>query len=103
MSVSPQGARIHDALPAATTKIAEDGYGLFWFFVMMLAFKGILISMAGRRGLLLPQVAVEHNWDRVTFLQQTCHKAGLPSDAWLSGATIEVFAAEIFADNKLPT
>lgn len=34
-------------LPAATTKIAEDGYGLFGFFVMMLAFKGILISMAG--------------------------------------------------------
>src|SRR5215467_1564381 len=32
---------------------------------------GILISLAGRRGLLLPQVAVEHNWDRVTFLQQT--------------------------------
>jgi solute:Na+ symporter, SSS family len=34
-------------LPAATTKIVEDGYGLFGFFVMMLAFKGILISMAG--------------------------------------------------------
>ena len=59
---------------------------------------GILISMAGHRGLLLPQVAVEHNWDRVTFLQQTCHKAGLPSDAWRSGASIEVFTAEIFGD-----
>src|SRR5579862_1067377 len=55
---------------------------------------GILISMAGHRGLLLPQVAVEHNWDRVTFLQQTCTKAGLPSDAWRTGATIEVFTAE---------
>lgn len=60
---------------------------------------GILISMAGRRGLLLPQVAVEHNWDRVTFLQQTCNKAGLPSDAWQKGATIEVFTAEVFGEN----
>jgi len=59
---------------------------------------GILISMAGRRGLLLPQVAVEHHWDRVTFLEQTCYKAGLPADAWRTGATIEVFTAEIFGD-----
>jgi AmmeMemoRadiSam system protein A len=59
---------------------------------------GLLISMAGRRGLLLPQVAVEHNWDRRTFLQQTCYKAGLPSDAWRTGASIEVFTAEIFGD-----
>ncbi len=61
---------------------------------------GLLISMDGRRGLLLPQVAVEHNWDRVTFLQQTCHKAGLPSDAWRTGATVEVFTAEIFGDEQ---
>lgn len=59
---------------------------------------GILISMAGQRGLLLPQVAVEHNWDRVTFLQQTCHKAGLPSDAWQKGATVEAFTAEVFGE-----
>ena len=34
-------------LPAATAKIAEDRYELFGFFVMMLLFKGILISSAG--------------------------------------------------------
>ncbi|MGA3011705.1 MAG: sodium:solute symporter family protein [Terracidiphilus sp.] len=34
-------------LPAATTKIAQDGYGIFGFFVMMLLFKGVLISAAG--------------------------------------------------------
>lgn len=60
---------------------------------------GILISLAGQRGLLLPQVAVEHNWDRVTFLQQTCNKAGLPADAWRTGATIEVFTAEVFGES----
>ncbi|MBV9573560.1 MAG: AmmeMemoRadiSam system protein A, partial [Acidobacteriales bacterium] len=49
---------------------------------------GLLISHAGRRGLLLPQVPVEHGWDRLTFLEQTCRKAGLPADAWRSGAEI---------------
>jgi AmmeMemoRadiSam system protein A len=59
---------------------------------------GLLISMAGHRGLLLPQVPVEHHWDRVTFLEQTCRKAGLPLDAWQKGATIEAFTAEVFGD-----
>jgi AMMECR1 domain-containing protein len=59
---------------------------------------GLLISLGGRRGLLLPQVATENRWDRVTFLQQTCRKAGLPLDAWESGATLEAFTAEIFGD-----
>jgi len=59
---------------------------------------GLLISMAGHRGLLLPQVPVEHGWDRLTFLEQTCRKAGLPRDAWQRGATIEAFTAEVFGE-----
>ena len=59
---------------------------------------GLLISWHGHRGLLLPQVPVEHGWDRETFLAQTCRKAGLPEDAWEKGATIEGFTAEIFGD-----
>lgn len=59
---------------------------------------GLLVSQDGQRGLLLPQVPVEHGWDRVTFLEQTCRKAGLPKDAWANGARIEVFTAEVFSD-----
>jgi AmmeMemoRadiSam system protein A len=59
---------------------------------------GLLITHHGRRGLLLPQVPVEHNWDRITFLEQTCRKAGLPVDTWQKGATIEAFTAEVFGD-----
>lgn len=59
---------------------------------------GLLISMAGRRGLLLPQVPMEHRWDHITFLQQTCRKAGLPMDAWQRGATVEAFTAEVFGE-----
>lgn len=43
---------------------------------------GLLVELHGYRGLLLPQVAVEHGWDRRTFLQQTCVKAGLSPEAW---------------------
>lgn len=59
---------------------------------------GLLISDGKRRGLLLPQVPVEHEWDRETFLAQTCHKAGLPLDAWQKSATVEAFTAEVFGD-----
>jgi AmmeMemoRadiSam system protein A len=59
---------------------------------------GLLITMVGHRGLLLPQVPTEHNWDRTTFLDQTCRKAGLPPNAWQFGATIEAFTAEIFGE-----
>jgi len=44
-------------------------------------------------------VAVEYRWDRTTFLQQTCCKAGLPPDAWKDAdARIYTFTAEIFSD-----
>ena len=59
---------------------------------------GLVISLGGRRGLLLPQVPVEHGWDKNTFLDQTCLKAGLPPDAWRHGARIEAFTAEVFGD-----
>ncbi len=61
---------------------------------------GLLIGMHEHRGLLLPQVAVEHHWDRTTFLEQTCRKAGLPLDAWKKGAKIEAFTAEVFGDMR---
>jgi hypothetical protein len=48
--------------------------------------------------LLLPQVATEHGWDRETFLEHTCLKAGLPRDAWKRGARILRFEAEVFGE-----
>ncbi|HET7439809.1 MAG TPA: AmmeMemoRadiSam system protein A [Terriglobales bacterium] len=62
---------------------------------------GLMISLHRYRGLLLPQVPVEHQWDRITFLQQTCRKAGLPLDAWEQGASIEAFTTEVFSDKDL--
>lgn len=59
---------------------------------------GLIVSQSGRRGLLLPQVATEYDWDAETLLQQTCLKAGLPPDAWRHGATLEAFTAEVFGE-----
>jgi AmmeMemoRadiSam system protein A len=59
---------------------------------------GLLIALHAQRGLLLPQVAVEHQLTREQFLEETCRKAGLRSQAWrdpearLSGFTCEVFS-----------
>jgi len=62
---------------------------------------GLVVSLGANRGLLLPQVPVEYGWDRETFLQQTCHKAGLPSYTWRKGALLESFTAEVFRDNRV--
>jgi AmmeMemoRadiSam system protein A len=59
---------------------------------------GLVVEMQGRRGLLLPQVAAEYGWDRQTFVEQTCHKAGLPKQGWPRGATIWKFDAEVFCE-----
>jgi hypothetical protein len=57
---------------------------------------GLLVEDEGHCGLLLPQVPVEHGWDRETFLDQACRKAGLPSHAWRHGATVRRFGARVF-------
>jgi AmmeMemoRadiSam system protein A len=58
---------------------------------------GIYIKKGWLSGLLLPQVATEYGWDRQTFLEHTCQKAGLPSTAWKEKDTeIYIFSADIF-------
>lgn len=60
---------------------------------------GIYIEKSFYRGVLLPQVAKEHNWDRLNFLKQTCIKAGLPTDAWeAEDADIYIFSAQVFGE-----
>ena len=61
---------------------------------------GLIAEQGSRKGLLLPQVAIEHSWDRETFLAQTCRKAGLMPDAWRHGATIYGFQADVFGEGE---
>jgi AmmeMemoRadiSam system protein A len=58
---------------------------------------GIYIKKGWYSGLLLPQVATEYGWDRQTFLEHTCLKAGLTTSAWKDRTTeIYIFSADIF-------
>jgi AmmeMemoRadiSam system protein A len=61
---------------------------------------GLLLRHGARSGLLLPQVAVEHGWDREAFLAHTCRKAGLPPDTWKRpGVELLGFTATVFAED----
>jgi AmmeMemoRadiSam system protein A len=62
---------------------------------------GLIAQLGYRRGLLLPQVAVEWGWNLDEFVCQTCVKAGLPRDAWRQGATLYKFEAEVFSETTL--
>jgi uncharacterized protein len=62
---------------------------------------GLIVEQGRHRGLLLPQVAPEHGFDRETFLAQTCLKAGLAPDAWQHGAEVYRFEAEVFSEEDL--
>jgi len=59
---------------------------------------GVVLSKGGREAVFLPQVAVEQHWDRETMLTYLARKAGLPADAWRSGARFEVFTAQVFGE-----
>ena len=63
---------------------------------------GLIVQQGWRRGLLLPQVAIELAWDRPTFLVQTCLKAGLSGDAWQRDAQLFRFEAEVFGESGEP-
>lgn len=62
---------------------------------------GLLISQGSKRGILLPQVAVEHKLGREQFLEETCRKAGLNAHAWQESETqILGFTCEVFSESE---
>ena len=61
---------------------------------------GLIVERGTYRGLLLPQVAAEQGWDRETFLDHTCIKAGLPAGSWKDGVTkLYRFQAIVFGED----
>jgi len=59
---------------------------------------GIIISKGYNKGLLLPQVPLEYNWDRETYLRHGCLKAGLDENEWKKQVQIETFEAQVFSE-----
>ena len=63
---------------------------------------GVYLIKGFRRGVLLPQVPVEYGWDKKTFLEHVCLKAGLSPDCYKDPDTeIYLFTAEVFKESEL--
>ena len=74
--------------PRPTKNISEIKVGIH----------GIIISKGSKKGLLLPQVPIEWNWDLETYLEHGCQKAGLDKDEWKKETKIEIFSAQVFSE-----
>jgi len=61
---------------------------------------GIIITKGYMRGLLLPQVPVEQEWDLEEYISHGCMKAGLPMDEWKRGVLIETFQGVVFGEKE---
>ncbi|MFC2132970.1 AmmeMemoRadiSam system protein A [Bacteroidota bacterium] len=62
---------------------------------------GLILEEGGRRGLLLPQVPIEHNMDRDEYLSAICNKAGLPPHYWRQNELkLDAFTATVFSEEK---
>lgn len=62
---------------------------------------GVVLRKSGRSAVFLPEVPVENGWDRTALLEQLCRKAGLPKDAWRSGAELYTFHSVHFRESEL--
>ncbi|MBS3097980.1 TIGR00296 family protein [Candidatus Woesearchaeota archaeon] len=63
---------------------------------------GLLVRGIFNSGLLLPQVAVEYKWNAITFLQQTCVKAGLEPNIWrdFDKCRVYKFEGQVFSEQS---
>lgn len=60
---------------------------------------GAYLAKGYRSGVFLPQVATEQGWNRDSFLEHLCYKAGLSSGAYLDpDARLMRFTAVIFSE-----
>jgi AmmeMemoRadiSam system protein B/AmmeMemoRadiSam system protein A len=62
---------------------------------------GIILEKDGRGAVFLPEVAVEHGWNREQTLSRLAKKAGLPPEAWKEGAKFKVFTTQTYSENSI--
>jgi AmmeMemoRadiSam system protein A len=63
---------------------------------------GLILTEQGRRGLLLPQVPIEHNMNKEEYLNALCQKAGFHPDLWKEKQLkLEAFTALVFSEKEL--
>lgn len=66
---------------------------------IILGTHGLILEKDGRRGLLLPQVPIEHHMDRDEYLSALCNKAGLSPNLWKKeNLQLDAFTATVFGE-----
>jgi len=61
----------------------------------------LILSEGDQRGLLLPQVPIEHRMNKEEYLSALCEKAGFYPDLWRERIlNIEMFTAEVFSEKE---
>jgi Na+/proline symporter len=86
-------------IPATSTRIAQDGYGLFGFFVMMLFFKGVLISAAGPAPNYDMQRVLSSKNPREASMMSAWVNVVLTFPRYFLTAGLAILAATFFSDN----
>jgi Na+/proline symporter len=86
-------------IPASSDKIAQDGYGLFGFFVMMLFFKGVLISAAGPAPNYDMQRVLSSKNPREASMMSAWVNVVLTFPRYFLTAGLAVLAAAFFSDS----
>jgi uncharacterized protein len=63
---------------------------------------GLILEEKGRRGLLLPQVPIEHHMTREQFLDAICQKTGFQPGYWKTKQLkLSAFTATVFSEEEL--
>jgi Na+/proline symporter len=86
-------------IPASSDKIAQDGYGLFGFFIMMLFFKGVLISAAGPAPNYDMQRVLSSKNPREASMMSAWVNVVLTFPRYFLTAGLAVLAAAFFSDS----
>jgi len=80
--------------------ILSEAFPLISYDEIVLGKHGLILEESGRKGLLLPQVPLEHNMDKDAFLSALCNKAGFFEDYWREKQLkLKGFTATVFSEN----
>ena len=62
---------------------------------------GLILTEQGQRGLLLPQVPIDHNMNKEEYLSALCEKTGFYSSLWKEKTlSVEMFTANVFSEEE---
>lgn len=82
--------------------ILSEPFPLKNYDEIILGVHGLIVEEEGRRGLLLPQVPIEHKMNKEEYLDAICQKAGLPKNLWREKQiTLSCFTATVFSEESI--